>query len=296
MKSKLEQSVELLGRQPSPLRCPICKGGMKVGRFQSLYCKKSHSFDISKKGTVNLAPGARPSDYDKRLFASRGRILSQGFYDPVADALADLAVSHCRGRTGCAVLDAGCGEGFYLSRLRLDERLPESCLCFGVDLSKDAVAAAARRPAPVGWCVADLADLPFGDGSFDVVLDVLTPANYREFARVLKPDGVLVKVVPGDGYLKEIRALLSEQLINKRYSNQSVVDYTRENLDISETRELRYTLPLTPGQAADFLLMTPMTAKAEALPAPGALSEITIDLVVMAGRPKGGGKKKKKRE
>jgi len=54
--------------------------------------------------------------------------------------------------------------------------------------------------------VGDLRRLPFADGTFSAVLDVMTPANYDEFRRVLSPDGMLVKVYPGQDYLREIRA------------------------------------------------------------------------------------------
>jgi len=48
----------------------------------------------------------------------------------------------------------------------------------------------------------------------DARTDVLTPANYDEFRRVLSPDGMLVKVYPGQDYLREIR--LRQRILLRR--------------------------------------------------------------------------------
>ncbi|MDZ7835836.1 MAG: hypothetical protein U5K84_11455 [Alkalibacterium sp.] len=35
----------------------------------------------------------------------------------------------------------------------------------------------------------------------------MSPSNYEEFDRLLKPGGRVIKVIPGEDYLKELRAL-----------------------------------------------------------------------------------------
>ncbi len=59
--------------------------------------------------------------------------------------------------------------------------------------------------------IGDLANLPLLDNSIDILLNLLSPANYQEFARVLKPGGLLIKVIPGSEYLKEVRQALQIQ-------------------------------------------------------------------------------------
>jgi 23S rRNA (guanine745-N1)-methyltransferase len=56
--------------------------------------------------------------------------------------------------------------------------------------------------AAVGW---DLREpLPVRDAAAGVVLNVFAPRNAVEYARVLRPDGLLVVVVPGPGHLAEL--------------------------------------------------------------------------------------------
>ena len=93
------------------------------------------------------------------------------------------------------VLDLGCGGGFLANRLSFDGHEVT-----GVDISQDALATARRfdRSGTVNYLAADVANLPFADGSFDVVcaMDLLEhvedyPAVLREAARVLRPGGRL---------------------------------------------------------------------------------------------------------
>ncbi len=64
------------------------------------------------------------------------------------------------------------------------------------------------------WLVADLANIPLSDSTVDAILNVFTPANYDEFKRVLKPGGMLVKVIPAPQHMHELRELAGEQLVD----------------------------------------------------------------------------------
>lgn len=100
-------------------------------------------------------------------------------------------------RPGATVLDIGCGTGSFLTRLVRE--IPMT-VAIGLDLSPAAVRAQARRGIPV--VRADASQLPFADGSVDVVfarhmLDHVgdVPGVLRECRRVLRPGGRLVAVV-----------------------------------------------------------------------------------------------------
>ena len=122
----------------SLFRCPIC--GAPLERGQGAYtCPRRHSFDISKEGYSHLLPAnqkhsAAPGD-DRDMAAARKAFLSKGYYQPLRDALCSLAVS----MTGVtpAVLDAGCGEGYYTAGIchALQEQ-GKSPKIAGVDISK----------------------------------------------------------------------------------------------------------------------------------------------------------------
>ena len=79
------------------------------------------------------------------------------------------------------VLDAGCGDGFYLGTLAGQTGFDGH----GVDISIPAVEAAARRYPKCEWIVAN-ADrfVPYADRSFSIVLSITARMNSAEFRRV----------------------------------------------------------------------------------------------------------------
>ena len=96
--------------------------------------------------------------------------------------------------------------------------------------------------------------LPFRDGAFTAVLDILTPASYGEFRRVLRPGGRLIKVYPGSGYLRELRAARNMQ----PYAEGQVEDYLKEKAQVLSEARVTYTLPVTAALWRDFVWMTPL--------------------------------------
>jgi len=100
---------------------------------------------------------------------------------------------------GGAVLDVGTGPGVLL--VELARRRPDLRLT-GVDLSPDMIAAARRNLAAFGdratARTGDVTDLPFEDGSFDLIVSSLSlhhwdepAAAVPELARLLRPGGRL---------------------------------------------------------------------------------------------------------
>ncbi len=100
------------------------------------------------------------------------------------------------------ILDASCGDGFYLAGLAREARAE----AHGIDISIPAVNAAAKRYPEFEWIVAN-ADrfVPYEDASFDVVLSITGRMNSTEFRRVLHEDGRLLVAIPAPDDLKELR-------------------------------------------------------------------------------------------
>ena len=275
--SKRERFFQAVEEMES-LRCPVCSGPLtRAG--ENLRCPAGHVVNVNRRGFVNLLSRPVAGCYGAELFDARQRVLRSGCYDAVAEAVgASLAPLG----EAASLLDAGCGEGFYLGRVLAEHPRWRGA---GVDLSRDAILRAADQPVTALWCVADLRRLPFSQGSFDAVLDVLTPAAYAEFRRVLKRQGLLVKVFPGGGYLRELRQACGLP----PYEEGEVEAYLREHTRVLRSERVTRTLPVSPALWADFTRMTPLTQdlseekKAAVSAAPAG--EITIDLHVLTAMP-----------
>ncbi|MCE5236162.1 MAG: methyltransferase domain-containing protein [Clostridiaceae bacterium] len=263
------------------LRCPVCGGTMEEKEHASLVCALGHCFDLAKKGYVNFAPQKRHGPYGAALFESRQRAFRAGFYDMPLTALCEAAARHIK-NTQPALLDAGCGEGFYA--LGLKRYFGASSRVIGFDLEKEAVRIAARGNNDVAWLVADMTRLPLQDACFDAVFNVFSPAAYAEFKRVLKPGGVIVKAVPGERYLIEIRQAAQEKLKSGAYSPARVSEHFKAHWSVLEQFRITETLPVAPEQLKDFLALTPMlfNVDTEKL-STEHIKEITIDVEIMVG-------------
>ena len=105
-------------KQLSIFACPLC--GEKLAIDEQVYrCTSGHCFDKAKEGYVNLLPANRqhasaPGD-DKDMVKARTAFLDSGRYTPLKEALCALAAKYAGERT--ALLDAGCGEGYYTEGL-----------------------------------------------------------------------------------------------------------------------------------------------------------------------------------
>jgi 23S rRNA (guanine745-N1)-methyltransferase len=247
----------------------------------SLRCERGHDFALSKKGYADFCPAARAGAYDDALFDSRSRFIAGGFYGELIESLKALLEKYAP--TG-PLLDAGCGEGSFLKALCPD---PLARPCIGLDLSRPGVQRAARGGGGWLWAVGDLSRLPLAEGSMAAILNILSPANYPEFRRVLLPGGTVLKVVPGERYLHEVRALAKDRLRRETYSNERVLKLFEEKFELLETEEICSTYPLTPSQAADLIAMTPLTQGIEKEQLDlAALTKVTIHLHILAGRPR----------
>jgi 23S rRNA (guanine745-N1)-methyltransferase len=173
-----------------------------VREERRLVCPRGHSFDVARSGYVNLLQpqerrSKRPGDTAAAV-AARRRLHDRGVTGPLADAIAEIAAAS----GGDRVLDAGCGDGFYLGTLARRT----GCAAHGIDISIPAIDAAARRYPECEWIVAN-ADrfVPHADRSFSLVLSITARMNAREFRRVLADGGRLLVAVPAPEDLIELR-------------------------------------------------------------------------------------------
>ena len=261
--------------------CPICQEKSTLVET-SLKCDHRHSFDLSKFGYVNLAPQIKQSaNYNKENFQNRQQILEAGFYQAILEGISDLLATKPSAKT---VLDIGCGEGFYSRKLQ--EAHPDKTF-YAFDISKDSVQIAAKSEPnwAVNWFVGDLARLPIKDASMDILLDIFSPANYGEFRRVLSKDGILIKVIPTENHLKEIRQMVQGQLTKKDYSNQDIKEHFQEHFSIQSSQITSLTKPITSEQRQALLSMTPLLFHVDqSMIDWSQLTEITIEAEILVGK------------
>ncbi len=265
----------------SVFACPICRENLTLVE-SSLKCENRHSFDLAKFGYVNLAPQIKQSaNYDKENFQNRQQILEAGFYQAILEAVSDLLSNSKNAKT---ILDIGCGEGFYSRKLQ-ESHSDKTFHAF--DISKDSVQIAAKSEPnwAVNWFVGDLARLPIKDASMNILLDIFSPANYGEFRRVLSKDGILIKVIPTENHLKEIRQKVQDQLTNKDYSNQDIKNHFQEYFTILSSQTASLTKTITTEQLQALLSMTPLLFHVDQSKIDWSqLTEITIEAEILVGK------------
>lgn len=208
------------GRNVIPIVCPVRACGARLGvEARRLICAAGHSFDQARSGYFNLLQPqdrkSRQAGDSKLAVMARRRSFARGAGDALKHTLLQ-EVGKLELPAGAPALDAGSGDGFFADALREGLGM-EVC---GVDLSVEAIDAAARQyPLPT-WIVAN-ADrrMPFADGQFKLVTSITAAKNPSEFRRVLAPDGWLVVVVPGPDDQSELReAVLGRAIETSRAS------------------------------------------------------------------------------
>jgi len=173
-----------------------------VREERRLLCARGHSFDVARSGYINLLqPQERrsklPGDTAAALLGRR-RLHDLGVTEPLRHAIKEIIAAS----SGDIVLDAGCGDGYYLGTLAREIGFD----AHGIDISIPAIDAAARRYPGCEWVVAN-ADriVPYADRSFTIVLSITARMNAPEFRRVLREDGRLLIAVPAPEDLIELR-------------------------------------------------------------------------------------------
>ncbi|MGE4273668.1 MAG: putative RNA methyltransferase [Desulfitobacterium sp.] len=276
------------------LRCPICQHTLKLVDKKSLICKDKHCFDLAKQGYVNLLSHGIKSKYNKTLFEARKNLAQSGFFEPLNSRLCELISAKAKSfEHSLNIVDAGCGEGSNLASLQQKHLHSSGTVpyCVGMDLAKEGIQMAARDYEDSFWCVADLAQCPFVDHAFEVILNILSPANYAEFERILNPDGLVLKVIPEKDYLKELRAVFYAETDREDYSNAKTIALFENHLALSEIVPVHYTRTLGKPLIENLVHMTPLTwgAQEERIDRILKLNslEITVDLAILVGRKKG---------
>lgn len=231
------------------LLCPICGAPLAKGE-KALVCPSHHSFDIARQGYVNLLPVQQKHSQDpgdtREQVLSRRAFLDTGTYAPILEALIEAAREY--GASG-ELLDVGCGEGYYCAGLSQALGLPLT----GVDISKEAVRAAAARYKGPNWLCATAAHLPVGDERVGLLTSLFALTLPEEFLRVLSPGGLYIQVVAAEDHLLGLKRIIYDRLTHKeKHTTQELPGLTRLH-----SQHISFDFTLAKEQIPWLFAMTP---------------------------------------
>lgn len=240
--------------------CPKCLGKLTPDERGNAVCEMGHCYDKSKYGYYNLLLGKGGVHGDSaEMVLARREFLSGGRYQPLADRVAELVTEYAR--PGGAVLDCGCGEGYYTRAIAsaLDKNGISADVC-GFDISRDAVRCAKRALPTLEAAVASAYHIPSRDGEFSLALNMFSPNAKEEIARVLEPYGIYIMVIPDVEHLYELKA----RIYDTPYKNQ-VDDSELQGFELLYTERLGYIMQLNDKKEIRALFgMTPYAYRTNA--------------------------------
>ncbi len=259
---KIDIAKNLLISNKDMLSCPKCHSNMFIKNPYSLICQNNHCFDLSKRGYVNFLLGSVKVNYNKEMLNSRYIVSQYGFFNPIIDKITQLIRKkiNTSKNSQVRILDAGCGEGYHLSSIikNLKSGGNYNLQGIGIDISKDGISIASSHSKEIIWCVGDLANTPYKNGQFDIITNIFSPSNYFEFNRILRDDGLVIKVVPGPNYLIELRNGFY-QGEKDNYSNENVLQKFKENFHVLYSEHIHHKTYVEKKYIKDFIKMTPLS-------------------------------------
>jgi len=200
------------------------------------------------------------------MVVARDSFLSLGYYSHLKEALENLCDKYSGKEV--SVLDCGCGEGYYTQGVY--EKLTQQgkkAEIKGIDISKDAVAIAAKRLKEGRFAVASSFHLPIQDNGVNVLINCFSPLCLKEFSRVLKKGGVFLYVVPAPKHLWQLKEALYEKpyenpLKEEQYDGFELIEtvkaekeiYINNNTDINNLFKMTPYVYRSPKEAQEVLL------------------------------------------
>lgn len=255
------------------LVCPKCGENLVTGE-NSLVCKNNHCYDIAKEGYVNLLLAnmkktKMPGD-DKLMVQARKTFLDKDYYGRLKTEINKVILDY----QPKILLDAGCGTGYYSNNLGDDIEV------IGVDISKFAIMSASKNNKNGNYVVASIFDLPLKNESVDAILNVFAPKPQNEFKRVLKPNAIIIEVVPGGQHLKELK-----QAIFENNYKENAEKFAFDSFKLLNSRRVQYVEAIKDkNDFTELLQMTPYWYKGGEknlnLLNNANLEKITLDFII----------------
>ena len=257
--------------------CPICSNPLEK-QDKIFKCENNHSFDCAKEGYVNLLPvqnkkTKQPGD-NKAMIMARKFFLEKKHYDILLAPCTKLINKYLSTDSNPAsLLDIGCGDGYFTNIVFND--IERSRICYGMDISKEAVKVAAKRDKMINWFVASSSKIPLPDESIDCILKINSPLDYANTAKKLSNNGFVVSITPGKKHLFALKSHIYETAHDHEPETQPA------NYKLLDTVNLEDTITLqNQNEIEQLFMMTPLywNASQTAKNSVTKLTELTTEI------------------
>ena len=270
MKSKKEQGLTFIKNNINNFICPYCKNSLELNET-SLKCHNNHTFDLTKKGTINFIASTKIKEskiYNEKLFTCRRKFIQKGYYEEVYNIIAEIINS--LNLNNLSILDLGCGEGTHT--INILNKINSNYNYYAFDYSKSAINLASDYNSTNRFYFdGDVNNIPITTNSIDVIIDFLSPYSESEVKRVLKNGGMFIKVAPNKDYLLELRQALG---LNEYQKQAKVIDNLAKHFKNISTKTYTKSFAISKEDQDNLIGMTPINTIQNSLEIPS----ITIDL------------------
>ncbi len=272
MQSKKKIGLDFIKNNYMDFICPYCKEKMHI-EDSSLKCINNHTFDVTKKGTINFIISTKIKEskiYNEELFSSRRKFIEKEYYKQVYELIASdinkLNLNNIK------ILDLGCGEGIH--SINILKKIKNNYKYFGFDYSKDAINLASDYNSSNRFYFdGDVNNIPIATNSIDVIIDFLSPYSESEVKRVLKKGGLFIKIAPSSNYLIELR---NASGLEKYQKQQEIIENLSKYFKNIVAENYKETFKIEKNDVENLIGMTPLKLKTTDL----KIDKITIDLNV----------------
>lgn len=270
MKSKKEIGLDFIKNNINNFICPYCKNSLELN-VTSLKCHNNHTFDLTKKGTINFIASTRIKEskiYNEKLFTCRRKFIQKGYYEEIYNIIAETINS--LNLNNLSILDLGCGEGTHT--INILNKISGNYNYCAFDYSKSAINLTSDYNSTNRFYFdGDVNNIPITTNSIDVIIDFLSPYSESEVKRVLKKGGMFIKVAPNKDYLLELRQALG---LNEYQKQVEVIDNLAKHFKNISTKTYTKSFAISKEDQDNLIGMTPINTIQNSPEIPS----ITIDL------------------
>ncbi len=235
--------------------CPVC--GEKLEKNDKTYfCRNNHCYDIAKAKYVNLLMSRTSKEKrhgdDKLMIQARKNFLEKGYYNILLKEI--LSVTENILHDGCTIVDIGCGEGWYTDNIyKFAVSKVSDVKMAGIDISKTAAAALAKRNSSIESAAASAKAVPIGNEVCDICLSVFAPCDISEIERITRKNGYFIRVYPLEDHLLGLKRSIYDSV----YENKPK-EIVSDGFEKTAKKEIRSMLHIDSSEdIINLFMMTP---------------------------------------